>query len=249
MEFLKKSQHYEPLKNRREEDGIMTLIGITLTKIASLAGITNEIDALTRTDIVTMLFSSFKTLSIDEIYFAFQKERYGEYEVKTSHYNLFNADYVSNVLKKFIEWKKSKKTEHNITMESKALLPEISQTQKEKIHYESLQMAYENLKTTGHDDMAWLLYPYVDKKTSLTKEEKKRIYKQEEEKYLKELKTNPEKSIRVKYKTYPKHEQTGRYNSVIQTRCKVRTVIDYIRPHLASFDDFLNALGYTGKRF
>lgn len=222
----------------------MSLIGAVLTKIASLGGINSEIDDLTRTDITIMLFSKFKTLSIDEIYFAFQIERYGEYEQKTNHYNLFNAVYVSDVLKKYIEWKKNKKKEHNITPDSKTLLPEISQTQKEQIHYESIKTTYERLKHHGYDDMAWLLYPYIEGKITLSKEEKKKIYKQEEKRYLEELKRSSNKNDRQKFKVYPKHEQTGRYDSVIQTKCKNRAFIDYTKDHLQTLEIFLKRIGY-----
>lgn len=235
------------IKDRINEGGVMTLIGATLTKIASLGGITNEMDSLTRQDIVTMLFSSFKTLSIDEIYFAFQKERYGEYDNKTSHYNLFNADYVSEVLKKYKNWKKDKKSEYNITPDSQILLPEINQSQKDQIHYESLKKTYEQIKATGYDDMAWLIYPYIEGKITLTKEDKQKIYRQEEKKYLEELRTSFNKSDRARFKSYPKQEQTGRYDSAIQSRCKTRAVVDYVKDHLATLETFLTAIGYKHK--
>lgn len=57
--------------------------------------------------------TKFSTLTIEEIYKAFELERFGSYETKTEHYQLFNAVYVSDILKKYCEWKTNQKIELN----------------------------------------------------------------------------------------------------------------------------------------
>lgn len=244
VEFLKKAQYYDTIFKRRNEEGFFQLLGITLSKIAALGGINTGMDSLIKSDIANMLFTSFNELSIDEIYFAFQKERYGEYEERTKHFNLFNTEYVSEVLKKYIVWKRSKRIEHNITKESVPLLPEMSEVQKKKIAYDSLCATYDRIKNDGFDEMAWLIYDRIKNKITLSAEERKNIYKQEEVKYINELKTSGDKSDYQKAIGFSKHEQTGRYNSAVQTQCKNRMVLEFVAPHLATLETFLKAIGY-----
>ena len=244
VEFLKKSQHYPSIKQSRNNEGFLTLVGNVISAVSILAGIKSPIDDLNKADIVDMLFSSFSDFSIEDIYFAFKNERYGAYNDKTKHFDLMNADYISEILKKYRVWKRIKKVEHNISSNSVALLPEMSDVQKKKIHYDSLCATYERIKNDGYDEMAWLVFPYIKNKITLTIEEKKAIYKQEEVKYLNALKQSDKKSDRYEFKTFPKHEQTGRYNSAVQTQCQIRMVIEFVKPHLATLETFLKAIGY-----
>lgn len=220
------------------------MIGNTITSISILAGIKSAIDDLNKADIVDMLFNTFSDLSLEEIYFAFKNERYGNYEQKTKHFDLMNADYISEILKKYRIWKRTKKIEHNISKESQLKLPEISEVKKKKDHYDSLCATYERIKERGYDEMAWLIYPYIKNKLTLTIQQKKDIYKQEEVKYINELKSTGIKSDYHKAIGFPKHEQTGRYNPAITTQCQIRMVIEFVKPHLATLETFLKAIGY-----
>lgn len=78
-------------------------------------GIKEEINSINKMDITEMLLSKYKALSVDELYYAFKMERYGNLGEKTQHFQLFNASYVSDVLEKYREWKRNIKVEHNIS--------------------------------------------------------------------------------------------------------------------------------------
>jgi len=244
-DFLIKMQHEQTIGEiAKSNNALFPFIGAMFIKLNILAGIKQNITEQDMTDIKNLVFIYFKGLSLVEIYKAFELERYGMYDNKTDHFQLFNSTYVSEILKKYQKWKQQKKIELNITKESKPLLPEMSEVQRKKIHYDSLCATYERIKENGYDEMAWLIYPYIEKKLTLTPEEKKDIYKQEEVKYLNALRNSDKKSDRYEFRTFPKHEQTGRYNSVVQTQCKIRMVIEYVKPHLATLEAFLQAIGY-----
>lgn len=113
--FIKKSFEFAKLRERKTEPEFGILLGVTLAKICALAGIKSEIDNLVKQDLTRMIFTSFSDLSLEEIYKAFELERFSVYETKSDHYNLFNADYVSSVLKKFKEWRQQMKRTHYIS--------------------------------------------------------------------------------------------------------------------------------------
>lgn len=101
------------IKDRQNEDGFTNLIGIVLIKVCALAGIKEKIDDFTKQDILKLVLTKFHTLTVEEIYKAFELERFGSYETKTEHYQLFNSVYVSDILKKYCEWKTNQKIELN----------------------------------------------------------------------------------------------------------------------------------------
>lgn len=122
-----------------------------LIKICVLAGIKNEIDQFTKRDIMNMLFTRFKNLSTADIWKAFELERYGVYDEKTEHFQLFDSNYVATVLKKYQEWKQREKTMINYkppTLEEN-LLPEISDSQKKQIITDAIIKSFTYFKENG----------------------------------------------------------------------------------------------------
>lgn len=120
-----------------------------LTKITVLAGIKNKIDDLNKQDISKMILRRFKTLSLTEIYFAFEKERYSEYDKKTDHFQLFNADYVSQVLNKYKNWKRETKITHNISAPKLMESNPISEKESDSIVEKGVQRMYDDFKKNG----------------------------------------------------------------------------------------------------
>lgn len=145
--FIKENYQFKKIRERKEEVGIKTLIGITLTKVCALAGIKTEIDTFTKQDLVKMILSAYNELSLEEIYKAFELERYFVYGDKTDHFQLFNADYVSSVLKKYRKWKQETKQQHNISPPQN--LPEVSESQKKEIVNNGIIRVFNEFKETG----------------------------------------------------------------------------------------------------
>jgi len=101
------------------------------TRIANLSGIKEEIPQANKNEIKELILMRFSNLSLEQIDYAFKLERFGEYEERTEHYQLFDAVFVSKVLNKFTEWLRKKRMDHNLPIE-KPLLLENSISEKEK---------------------------------------------------------------------------------------------------------------------
>lgn len=117
VSFVKSTYQLKKMRDRKTEPEISVAIGLVFAQAASLSGIKGEIEPPIVSDLVRMIFVSFPELAIEEIVKAFQLERYGDLNPKTEHFQLFNSDYVSAVLKKYKVWKSRLKAEHNITNE------------------------------------------------------------------------------------------------------------------------------------
>ena len=80
--FLKDNYKNIKIRARKTEPNVRMLLAVAWSKISSLAGIKSEIDSLTIEDITKMIFYSCADLTIEEIYKAFELERYGVYDEK-----------------------------------------------------------------------------------------------------------------------------------------------------------------------
>lgn len=98
-------------------------------------GIKEQIHEVIEDDLVECILTRFKSLSVDELYYAFKLERYGVYELKTDHYQSFNAAYVSTVLKKYIEYKKNTRIKHNLPIAKTQDMPQLTQQEKDALTY------------------------------------------------------------------------------------------------------------------
>ena len=146
VQFLRSNFENKKIRERSTEPDIKILIATMLTKILTLTGIKNEIDSLIGQDIVKMIFSAYGDLTVEEIYKAFELERYGSFEDKTEHFQLFNADYIAKILKKYKNWKQNIKMHHDITSNSTLKLEEITASQKETIIKNGVNRLYEQYK-------------------------------------------------------------------------------------------------------
>lgn len=147
VQFLKSNLDNKKIRERTTEPDIKITIGTMLIKIGTLAGIKNEIDSLVGQDIMRMILSTYADLTLEEIYKAFELERYGSFEDKTEHFQLFNADYIAKILKKYKNWKLNMKTHHDITSNAKRL-SEITESQKEQILINGVNRFYQEYQDT-----------------------------------------------------------------------------------------------------
>lgn len=144
--FLKNNYDNKKLRDRSREPVFKMMLALALTKICGFSGINREITDFDAQDIPRMILSTYKDLTLEEIYKAFELERYGVYEDKTEHFQLFNAEYVAAVLKKYKNWKQNTKIQHNISPPSK--LPEITESQKEEITTKAVIRVFDEFKET-----------------------------------------------------------------------------------------------------
>ena len=162
--FLKSNFSNVKIRDRKTEPNIGVLFAVAWAKICGLSGIKSEIDDFVIEDITKMIFYAYSDLTVEEIYKAFELERYGVYENKTDHYQLFNAEYISTVLKKYKTWKHNIKTHHNITPDSKTN-EEMSEEEKDKIVENGVNRFYEEYKTNKTiEDPSEYIFDHLIKK-------------------------------------------------------------------------------------
>lgn len=80
-------------------------LGYIFAKTAILTGFKGEIPEINKEDITDLLFTRFSTISLNELSYAFKIDRHGYHGEPTPHYQLFNAEYVSKVLNKYLQYK------------------------------------------------------------------------------------------------------------------------------------------------
>lgn len=124
-------------------------IGTIIAQHAALIGFKGEIDTINKSDISGMILSRFSSLSLEELYKALQMERYGDFGVRTEHYQLINAPYVCEILKKYKEWLRNTRQVNNLPMSLPAPKEELSEEEKEARFRESVQHFYNDFKQTG----------------------------------------------------------------------------------------------------
>ncbi|MDB0613815.1 hypothetical protein [Tenacibaculum maritimum] len=136
------------------------------TKISNLAGIKEPISQINKSDIGEMILMRFKGLSLEEIDYAFKLERYGVYDDKTQHFQLFDADYVSTILNKYRDWLQKTRFNNNIPITAKKLEEKkFTEEEKKTILEQGVQRMYEEYKESKTIPIAVsYLYDYLFKK-------------------------------------------------------------------------------------
>lgn len=125
-------------------------IGSIIAQHAALIGIKGEIDPINKSDISEMILSRFSSLSLEELYKAFQMERYGDFGVRTEHYQLINAPYVCEILKKYKDWLRNTRQVNNLPMSLPTPNEEaLSEEEKDARFIANVQKYYNDFKQTG----------------------------------------------------------------------------------------------------
>lgn len=132
ISFLKEVYNCVKIREAKNEPDFISTIAAIITKVSVLAGIKNEIDFATKADLLKFIKTSCNGLTLEELYKAFELERFGVYDEKTSHYGLLNAEYCAEVVKKYQKWKIKKKTDFNISAPM-AELPEMTESEIKQI--------------------------------------------------------------------------------------------------------------------
>lgn len=148
---------------------LRSIFGVLFTRIAFLSGVKEEIDDINKADIKKMMITRYREMSIEEIWKAFELERFGEHEETTQHFQLFNAEYVGAVIKKFKKWRAAKRVHHGMVIDKKIpLLPQQTDHSYEEMMQNAvkrLKLEYENTNDiTGSNDY---VYTYLFDKNEL----------------------------------------------------------------------------------
>lgn len=111
--FARKVVDFTPIRQIAEVTA-RAGIGMIIVQHTTLLGIKGNIDTLNKEDIITLVLTRFSFLSLEELYKAFQLERYSALGVPTPHYNLINAPYISQVLQKYCQWLQQTRMTHQL---------------------------------------------------------------------------------------------------------------------------------------
>lgn len=112
--FLQSSYDFKKISVLKNEPNFVMLIAGWCVQTSTLMQIKNPIDQFVKKDIFNMLTGYWSILSFEELIKAFELERFGAYDERTEHYQLFDCNYISQVLKKYQKWKRKNKMELNI---------------------------------------------------------------------------------------------------------------------------------------
>ena len=149
--FVRKISEFKKIREIKSNVNFFTVLGEMFSVISNLQAIKGGIADINKSDISRLVLNIFSDLSLEEIYKAFELERFGVIGVKTEHFQLFNADYVNVVLRKYKLWRQNMRIQHNITLGSLTtnLLPEKSQSQKDEEVKSKIIELFNNYIETG----------------------------------------------------------------------------------------------------
>jgi hypothetical protein len=250
VEFLKESYNLTKIKEISNEPEFGSLLGAIMVKISVLAGIKSEIDQFVKQDIFKMILSTFKDLSFEEISKAFEMERYGLYNNKTEHYQLFDSNYISQVLKKYRKWKEGEMLHLNISpprIESK-----ITEHQKKQLREALLVNIFIDLTEKGFSPDSWEIYSEleVSDKINPTEEYRKKLYKEQlkiyevEEKAL--IKSKYEPIIIKTHLQYLNDKITGKkVIESVSNKCRSIIASEFLKNHIENFENFKKIINET----
>lgn len=145
--YLQSSYDFKKISVLKNEPNFVMLIAGWCVQTSTLMQIKNPIDQFVKKDIFNMLTSYWSILSFEELIKAFELERFGAYEEKTEHFQLFDCNYISQVLKKYQKWKRKNKLEMNITNEKE--VEPISEQEKSQIMIDAVNKKYSEYLNTN----------------------------------------------------------------------------------------------------
>jgi hypothetical protein len=221
--FLIESRNFHKIRNIKKSD-VEKVLGVILTQNIMHSGIKGKVDPATKQDILNMIQTKFKSLSIPEINKAFEIDRYSS--KPEEHFNLFNAKYVAQILHKYIEWRRTNTHEKKLNIEpkkDKVFTPdEIRENRKALI-----KNIYNEIKSNGFCHEAWLIYDDVNAPKKNDLEYKKLLYQ-------KELKANEVKrKLENPFQKF-KSSQEG----YVKNRSKAIIVCDYLKDFAHDYELF-----------
>lgn len=197
VEFIK--QNKGDLRDLKKNIDTISMFGVILAKISILGGFKDSIDNLNREDILDLVALKFKELSMDEIYYAFQLERFGMLDVQIEHFQLFNSIYVGRVLFKYKKYKAEKIRIHSIKKQEMEKQKKPSEEETKKLENKHITESLLHYQSTGK-----ILFPYLylvlynrNELPEHTSEFKKQIRETAID-YLKRQRSNPTNKIELR---------------------------------------------------
>jgi len=137
------------LSNQDEKKYLQQGLSMIFTKSCNLIGLKDPISNINKLDIVEMILSRFKGLSLEEIDYAFRIDRYGNHGEPTPHYQLFNSEYVATVLGKYKNWLRKTRENNNLPISKPTEEKALTEDEKAMLIVNGIIECFEEYSTTG----------------------------------------------------------------------------------------------------
>lgn len=196
-------------------------------KAANLSGIKEPISDINKEDLRDLIFSKYSYLTLEEVEYAFKHDRFSGDPIP--HFQLFNAEYVAKVLKRYTDFRRQMRTDHASKLKEPAPQPVISVETRMQIRERFLQILFEELKKDGFSESAWLVYDDIRDKIQVPKEVLIRLFK------IQSLKFKKQKKVRVKRFQIPSHGS-------VENACRNIVACNYLKNYLTDYETFKNAI-------
>jgi hypothetical protein len=193
-----------------------------------------------------MILMRFKRLSVNEIYYAFKLERFGELGEQNSHYNRFDVVYIGQVLQKYKDWKIKVRLDNNLAI---AISKPSSVTEKEKQYWinrgltECIEYFEEHREIMDGKTYVYQIL-YDDSFLQTNAEYKRRVYKDAVEaiefEYQNKKPLNLEEKKRFKNIIANVHCKN---NGLVKSKCFEISLLEFFREltkNQAKLNDFKN---------
>jgi hypothetical protein len=198
IEFARQIPNYNKLRDLNFDDR-NAMIGVMFTKITLLMGIKNPISDLDKNDIISLLITNFRNLSLEEINYAFQLERYKSYPESTDHYHLFNASYVASILNKYKEWLQKTRFQNNIPLSTSQRVETLTDLEKDQIIISGIIREFDDFIENGFVGFgaSWIYdHLYEHGIIEISDQEKKEVFQKAKAKVIRDAKAD-KLSIRI----------------------------------------------------
>lgn len=171
ISFLKDVSVQIKIRDIKDISKFNIQVGSIMLTIINHLGIKEAVSKVEKDDVKEMILMQFKHLSLDEVSYAFKLERYGVYGDKTDHFQLFNAEYVSTVLNKYLNWKVETRKQNNLNTPQLPQKTELSQEEKDQQVIDGLEAVFNEYKETNRvTDGRLYLYEFFYKRNLLPKD-------------------------------------------------------------------------------
>lgn len=164
IKFIHDIPNQKSIRQLQKEDSeaLSKALGYLFTIIPNILGIKEPTSDVNKVLIKELLFKIYPNISLEQIYFAFKMDLFRQFGEPAQHYQLFNAQYLAEVLDKYKRWLKKTKIEKNIVWPLAAPKQEMSEEDKHKIVKKGVQYAYDTYCTTGQVEVGYnYVYDYL----------------------------------------------------------------------------------------
>lgn len=191
----------------------------------------------------------FSNLRPGEIYQAFKMAMARELlDSDGKEFNLLpelSINMTSKVLISYFEWKKNnpeyRKAKDNLLKLKEPSGP--TEEERQKIRQEFLKTVFDDIVESGFSSDAWLLYPELEQKLKLTKEDKIKKYNEQVKIHLVELNQDVSRNGNQKHhrEIFIKAQEkvkSGKWITIVANKCKSIFVSEYLKQFKSDFEQF-----------